>query len=302
MLSEMSFGSVAKEESDKRWLILRAKVYEEKIKAAFRYFRENGVEPIMIKGWAAADEYPEKYQRFFGDIDFCVAPHDFEKSRRLVEAEEGRKLTIDLHCGLRHLDTLEWEDLFENSVLKMLDDERIRVLRPEDHLRVLCVHWLTDGGAEKEKLLDIFYVLKNHQNDFDWDRCLGRISQTRRGWIVKTIGAVHRYFDFNVSELPFAEESKELPRWFVEELEAEWASDARLVPIHTTLRDRREFWKQLKKRFPPNAIQATVDMEGKFDDSSRVFYQFGSILLRLKPSIKRVVEAIGIFLNLKKGK
>src|SRR5688500_4699209 len=101
-------------DNDTRWLILRAKIAEENIKTAFRLFRENDVEPILIKGWAAAREYPEGCFRHSSDIDLCVAPIDFDKSLGIIASESGIKLNIDLHKGLRHLDTVGWEHLFEN--------------------------------------------------------------------------------------------------------------------------------------------------------------------------------------------
>ncbi|HVE55947.1 MAG TPA: nucleotidyltransferase family protein, partial [Pyrinomonadaceae bacterium] len=185
-------------EDEKRWLILRTKVYEEKIKAAFDLFRANGIEPILIKGWAVGREYPEKFRRTYSDIDLCVVPADYEKSLKIIAAGEGLALNVDLHCGLRHLDTVEWDALFENSFTVPLGEVEVRILRPEDHLRVLCVHWLNDGGAYKERLLDIFYLLENHSNDFDWERCFGKISQNRREWIIKTIAVVHKYHKLDV--------------------------------------------------------------------------------------------------------
>jgi len=283
-------------EDEKRWLILRTKVYEEKIKAAFGLFRASNIEPILIKGWAAAREYPEKYRRTFSDIDLCVPPEDYEKSLKLIESGEGQKLNVDLHCGLRHLDTLEWKDLFENSVPELLDDVKVRVLRPEDHLRVLCVHWLNDGGAYKERLLDIYYLLENHTDNFDWDRCFGKISKNRRDWIIKTIAVVQKYHKLDVSKMPFGGELELIPDWFTKTLEKEWASEIKLLPLHTLLGNGREFWKQVKKRFPPNAIQSTIDMEGPFDDAPRIYYQIGSVVYRLKPSIARIFKSIKIYL------
>jgi len=284
-------------EDEKRWLILRTKVYEEKIKAAFKLFRGDAIEPILIKGWAVAKEYPEKYQRIFSDIDLCVPADDYERSLKIVAGKSAQTLNIDLHCGLRYLDTLEWEDLFENSVLELIDDVEVRILRPEDHLRVLCVHWLNDGGAYKERLLDICYLLENNAGKFDWNRCFGKISKNRREWIIKTIAVAHKYYDFDVSELPFAEETNLIPRWFVKTLEREWASETKLIPLHTLLGKRKEFWKQIKKRFPPNAIEATIEMEGPIDDSRRGYYQIGSIFLRLKPSVIRVYTSLKIHLR-----
>ena len=274
-------------QDERRWRVLRVRIAEENIKKAFRFFRAKGVEPVLIKGWAAAVEYPEKYLRPFGDMDLCVAPALFDKALQLLENPEVRNLNIDLHCGLRHLDTVDWELLFENSVLENIDDVPVRVLRREDHLRVLCVHWLTDGGAYREKLLDIFYLLENRSKKFDWDLCFAPIDETRRQWIVKTVALVHKFHTLDVKRIPFAEELETIPKWLLEALDKEWASERKLQPILSTLGDRKEFWMQIKKRFPPNAIQSTIELNGRFDESSRVYYQIGSIFVRLKPSIER---------------
>lgn len=292
---------ISADENERRWLILRNRVYEENIKAAFHLFRACGIEPILIKGWAAAHEYPEKHRRIFNDIDLCVAPVDYPKSLEIVEAEEGKRLNIDLHDGLRHLDTYDWDDLFENSRIVKLDNVGVRILRAEDHLRVLTVHWLTDGGAYREKLSDIYYLLENRAGNFDWDRCFGKLSETRRGWIKKTVAVVHSEFELDVSTIPFADELNDIPRWFLTALEKEWASETNLKPLHTLLGKRREFWKQLTKRFPPNAIQATVEMEGKFDDAPRFYYQIGSIWVRITPSFKRMYNSLKIYFGKKRA-
>jgi hypothetical protein len=285
---------------DKRWFLLRAKISQENIKTAFRLFRENGVEPILIKGWAAAKEYPETYMRHFSDIDLCVAPEEFEKSLGLISTDPGKGLNIDLHKGLRHLDTVDWECLFQNSEIVQIDDVGVRILCPEDHLRVLCVHWLTDGGAYKEKLLDIYYLLQNNSDSFDWELCFELINKRRRDWIIKTIAVVHRHHNLEISKLPFAAELDSLPGWFIKALEKEWASETKLKDIHAIWSNKEEFWKQLKKRLRPNPIQATVFMEGNFDESSRLYYQLGSFYLRLIPSLRKSIHRIKM--NLQRNK
>ncbi len=277
-----------------RWLSLQAKVSEEKIKKAFSLFRQSNIEPILIKGWAIAREYPQIYQRSYSDIDLCVPPDLFEQSRRILLSQEARALNIDLHNGLRHLDTFDWDDLFENSKVLSIDGCLVRILRPEDHLRVLCVHWLTDGGAHKEKLLDLYYLIENRRADFDWERCLGKLSDTRRDWIIRTVGLVCKYYRLEPELLPFAGEIEFQPKWLVKTLEKEWASNLPLKPLHTLLGNRIELWEQITKRIPPNAIQATIEMEGKLDESSRLYYQLGSFVLRVIPSVKRVYTALKI--------
>jgi hypothetical protein len=283
---------LTEQENENRWLILRAKVEDERIKAAFRLLRDNGIEPILIKGWAVAREYPERHRRVSSDIDLAVSPGRYKEGLELISNVEYGKLNIDLHCGLRHLDTLEWDKLFQNSRLELIDDVNIRILCPEDHLRVLCVHWLTDGGAYKERLLDIFYLLQNNSKNFDWEKCFQPLDENRRDWIKKTVTLVHRYHNLSDLSLPFAIESDSIPGWFMNALEKEWASETRLNAIHAVLGNRKEFRRQLKLRISPNSIQSTVLMEGKFDDSSRLYYQAGSILLRLKPSIRKTLRLL----------
>ena len=56
--------------------------------------------------------------------------------------------------------------------------------------------------------------------------------------------------------------------------------------------DARTFFYQLRKRIPPNPVQATVDCEGAFDERSRVGYQIRDLFTRLRPSISRVLPVL----------
>jgi hypothetical protein len=276
--------------NEERWLILRARMIEENVVAAFEHLRAHGIEPVLIKGWAAARWYPQKYRRIFADIDLAVAPELFEKTVGLLNDEKSRSLNIDLHRGLRHLDTAPWPDLYKNSRLVRLDRTDVRILSPEDHLRVLCVHWLNDGGSDKDKLLDIYYAVKNRPEDFSWERCLGAVAPNRRDWIFITIGLTRKYFDLDVSDLPFAAKTERLPAWIVQTIENEWTSGVRLKPIWTVSGSRSEFWQQIKKRFPPNPLQSTVEMDGVFDGRSRHYYQFVSFSKRLRTSFLNLLK------------
>ena len=69
-----------------RWNLLALKKAEKFILEAFRVFRQHEIEPILIKGWAAARYYPPDTPRFFGDTDLAVSAGDFQKARSLIEA------------------------------------------------------------------------------------------------------------------------------------------------------------------------------------------------------------------------
>jgi hypothetical protein len=275
-----------------RWHLLAKKKSEAMMVSAFRGLRTHGIEAVLIKGWAAARSYPDDVPRFFGDIDLAVASEDFETASELVQDPGSGVRGVDLHRELRHLDTLDWKTLLENSQTVPVEGEQIRILSAEDHLRVMCVHWLTDGGESRDRLWDIFYAVKNRPAGFDWDKCLAVVDPNRRGWVVATIGLAHKYLDLEIDDLPFGEEARQLPGWLTKCVQREWRNGVTLRPLHTALDDARTFVTQIRKRIPPNPIQATIDCEAAFDDKSRVVYQIRDIFIRLWPSIPRVVPAL----------
>jgi hypothetical protein len=277
---------------DLRWHLIRYKFQEHNIAKAFELFRENSIEPVLIKGWAASRNYPVNEERVFLDIDLCVAPRDYTRAVEILAGIDRQKLLVDLHNGLRHLDTVDWDNLFENTELVKLQDTEVRLLRSEDHLRVLCVHWLTDGASNRERLWDIYYAVKNRPPDFDWNRCLGSVEEKRRKWVACAVGLAHLYLGLELEDTPFVAEVKHIPGWVIETVEKEWKSDERLIPLHQCLHDKKKLFKQIKKRIPPNPIQATIEMEGDFDNKPRLLYQIGDIFLRLRPSVMRLIKAL----------
>ncbi len=275
-----------------RWHKLLMRRFEVGLIAAFENFRAAGIEPILFKGWAAARNYPPDRPRFFGDADIAIRREDFENAARLITTDGFASVGIDLHREFRHLDTVPWKTLFARSEVVVVDGTGIRILCSEDHLRVLCVHWLTDGGAYKDRLWDIYFAVERRPKDFDWDRCLNSVSKTRRRWVITTIALANRYLGLDVSALPFEAETEHIPNWIIRCVEQEWTTDVRLRPLHTCLRQPAILYQQILKRLPPNPIQATIDTEGEFDEGSRFRHQIGSIFVRIRPSTKRIVDAL----------
>jgi hypothetical protein len=266
-----------------KWEILLAKTHESQIISAFEFFRKNNIEPILIKGWAAAVNYPPTRKRRFGDTDLAVPPEDFEKGLTLIKQPGMAGHFIDLHNGLRQLDKLSWNSLYANSILKPLQDSLIRVLSEEDHLRLLSVHWLIDGGRFKDKLWDIYYAVENRRPDFDWDRCLNVVSPIRRRWVVCAIGIAHAYLGLNISGLPFENEAGSIPTWIKKCVEKEWKYNYNFEPILTSTHDSRLLVHQILRRLPPNPIRATIEAEGDLYGNRRALYQAKVIANRLGP-------------------
>ena len=277
---------------DFRWNLLQRKAAEVRASKAFTIFRRHGIEPILIKGLAATQFYPQKAARESIDMDLAVSENDFDAATVIARSAEAAGLAIDLHRELRHLDTVAWDDLLRNSRLLPFENGDIRVLRPEDHLRVLCIHWLTDGGSNKGRLWDIYYLIENRPADFDWDRFLNVVDANRRRWLTCALGLASRYLGLDLTGTPVEGEARDLPQWLTKTVEREWASETRLVPLEVSIHDPKTLLPQIKRRFRPNPIWATLNMNGSFDAKTRFFYQIGSALKRIPSSYRRISETI----------
>lgn len=277
---------------DRRWEKLYAAKLEVETVEAFKYFRSFGIEPLLIKGWAAARNYPKEKVRSYFDIDLSVSAADFEAANNLRKSEKGSRLSIDLHRELRHLDTRPWAEILSDSKLISLAGYDVRIPSAEDHLRILATHWLNDGGERKDKLWDIYYAVENRPPDFQWHKCLDCVSENRRAWLITTVLLAHKYLGLQIDDLPFAGEAGRLPKWLTDTVEREWSSGVRLRPLPVTMNNRREFFRQLRKRIPPNPIQATVEYDGNLLNGPRFWYQLASMGRRVTPSLK------GLFIKL----
>lgn len=273
-----------------RWKMLQRQVQELRIATIFKALDEQRIEALLIKGWAAARNYPQPFERLSLDVDAAVKPESYAAAEKYLEEREIRG--VDLHEGLRHLDTLAWNRLYARAETVEIGGARVKILCAEDHLRVLCAHWLGDGGADKERLRDIFYAVENRPVDFDWERCLDAAGLKRRKWTVCAVGLARKYLGLDLAHTPLVDEAKDLPRWLTETVEREWTRNIRLKPLHLCLGSGKEFYEQIKLRVPPNPIQATVDVGGAFDEGTRVPHQIGSLFVRFKPSLKRIGQVI----------
>jgi hypothetical protein len=272
-------------------LLLTYKVQQQRLEKVWQQFEAAGFKPILIKGWAAALKYPNPAERLSVDVDLVVEPEDFDKAQDFLNANQF-DLAIDLHEGARHLDSVSFAGLFASSVTKPCGRASIRVLSEEDHLRILSVHWLTDGGGYKDRLWDIYHAVNNRSADFSWAKCLDSVSPKRKFWTVCAIGLAHQYLGLKTDDLPFRDEFKNIPRWVHRALEKEWADEVRLIPLQNYLHDKKNLWKQIKKRIPPNPITATILVGGAIDNTPRIFYQAANIFQRSIPSWQRIRQTL----------
>jgi hypothetical protein len=145
---------------------------------------------LIVKGWTAARLYAEPGLRPYGDIDVCVAPAQHRAAGEAL-ADSVPSIDVDLHCGLAVnsrmiADLPSFETAWERAPQVTLGDTEIRVLAPEDHLALLCVHLLTHGAWRPLWLCDVAAMLESASEDFAWDRCLGR-SRRLATWVRSTV-------------------------------------------------------------------------------------------------------------------
>ena len=265
-----------------KWRILQYRLNSVFAQKAFEICRSNKLEPILIKGFSLAAFYPNPWQRSFSDTDLAFSSADYPKAQQILRSGEFTQMAFDIHRELRHLDSVSWNELFDRSEFLDLDSTKIRVLCPEDLLRVTCVHWLTNGGEDREKLWDVYHIINNRRPEFDWETCLNSVSQNRKRWIICTIGLAHKFLGLDLSGTPIKPEATDLPKWLTRRVEKEWTSGIRLMEFRDAKRlGYKTFVQQMWKRFPPNPITATINCEGDLDARTRIFYQIRDIFKRL---------------------
>ncbi len=73
---------------------LQAAIHEREIKKLFTLLRQADIEPILIKGWAVAQLYPEKGLRPHDDIDLIVRPDQYQAAKSALSNWREKR---DLH-------------------------------------------------------------------------------------------------------------------------------------------------------------------------------------------------------------
>jgi putative nucleotidyltransferase-like protein len=258
--------------------------HERKLVEVFRVLRSSEVEPILIKGWAIARAYPEAGLRPSGDIDLYVSPEQHAKARAVLNAARRQQYWVDLdHDEISRFSDFNFAELSGRSELVNLDGTEIRVMSAEDHLRILCLHLLKHGAWRPLWLCDVGAALESRLPNFDWDRCFGR-NKRRADWIACTIGLANRLLGAELGDVPVKNRANSLPGWLISSVLKQWGAPypPNLTSFATQL--KAGWWKPdilsaIRQRWP-SPIQATVDANGRFDNTTRLPFQLGNCIAR----------------------
>jgi hypothetical protein len=263
---------------------LQSAIHERDIEQALNLFRCAGVEPVLVKGWAIARLYPEVGLRPYGDLDLCVAPGKYPAASLALEKETDTTYKVDLHRGFKTLDDKSWDELWSRSYLVKLGDLEVRVLCPEDHLRVLCFHFLREGAWRPLWLCDIAVGLEMRPADFDWGLFSGS-NDRRQKWFACAITLAHQLLGANMDGVPEAIRNASLPSWLLPSVLKAWEvramSKRHRTPTSTAWRNPNQAFRlEYLRSHWPNPIEATIGVNGPFNEMPRLPFQVGNCAVR----------------------
>ncbi|MGH8598654.1 MAG: nucleotidyltransferase family protein [Gammaproteobacteria bacterium] len=275
---------------------LYAGLHEADIEQIIELLRAAGVDPLLIKGRAAAQFYAERGLRPYGDIDLCFETGQYAQALPVLESPEGRTINVDPHDGLDRFYGLSLEELLSRSQMMKVGKIEVRVPCFEDHLRILCIHFLKHGAWRPLNLCDVAAGLEAQPSSVDWDRCLGN-DKRRARWVACTIGLAHQLLGARLDGVPAEARADRLPRWLVPAVLKQWEKpypEWNETPerLSTHLRKPSRLKTELVKRWP-NPIKATMYFSAPFNDFPRLPFQLCSVVSQGARFLARLPKAMG---------
>ncbi|MBV9582500.1 MAG: nucleotidyltransferase family protein [Chloroflexi bacterium] len=195
-----------------RFHALEATLRARDLRRVVTTLRQAGVEPLLMKGWAAAQAYPELGLRPYSDIDLFVQPEWHDRAARALADLGPRGTPVDLHAVIPDMPDRTPEVLYARSRELSLDGMPVRVLGPEDHLRFLCLHLLRHGVRRPLWLCDVGAAVEALPPDFDAAVCLeGELRRSE--WVTCVLQLAHRLLGARLDGWPAKVRDPAPPHW-----------------------------------------------------------------------------------------
>ncbi len=284
-----------------------------------RLFNCNNVNALLFKGWAVARYYSGPHLRPMGDVDLCALPgrfdelvdflhrHGFRQFESTDRANRGRvmcfatpggwpgnELTIDLHERLDRFFLPPLEDVYARAVPLHVGHHSFLTLSAEDHLRLVTIHFLQDGGWRPLSLCDVAAMLETLPPAFDWDLCLGSDLRRRR-WMACTLQLAHELLGAHLDNVPQHCRVDQVPGWLRATVLREWKkpfSEHHARPLIGYI------WRHRPSRLVgevlarwPNPIRSTVELDADFSSLPRLPYQLALFARRVGYGVLREVRS-----------
>ena len=271
---------------------LEADVHALRATDALGRLADVGVEALLVKGWAIARHYPEVGLRPYTDLDLIVRPGQAGAARAALAAPPPVAVPVDLHDGPARLDAPSFDALAARADAAQLGPCPIRVLGPEDHLRLLALHALRHGLFRPLWLVDLAIALEIRPPGFDWARCLGA-EPRQADWVTSALALAGRFLGARLEDTPAAGRTGTLPDWLIEAVLRNWArgtGTSHLAPVFrallSELRRPARAWREARRRWD-RPIEATMEVGGPFDHRPRWPFQVAAVLGRVRAAGRR---------------
>lgn len=258
---------------------LQVAIHEEKVGKVFRLLRQASVDALLAKGWAAAGLYADAGYRPAGDIDICVRPEQFKVAAEVLRGPEANDCWVDLHKQFDEISDTTFDEIYARSTVVKIDEEPIRLLGPEDHLALFCIHLLKHGAWRPLWLCDVSAAVESQPSGFSWEIVLGK-SKRRARLIGCAIGLAEAMLGARTKQLPLEAALTTIPGWLVSGVLDHWSNlypgnrlPMRPAPLMAdNLKQRRNIVKSVLERWP-DPITATFNRKGQFNSWPRLPYQ-----------------------------
>jgi len=274
---------------------LYAGLHEAEIEQVITRLHAAGIEPVLLKGRAIADLYPEHGLRPYGDVDLCFSKQHYELALSALKSPEFKDSNVDAHEELDEIYGLSFDELLMSSQMKTVGKVAVRTPCAEHHLRILCIHFLKHGAWRPLSLCDVAVAIEARRADFDWDRCLGK-DNLIVDWVSCAIGLAHRLLGARIEDTPVAPRALQLPRWLVPAVLRQWENpypqenEATELMI-THLRKRSGVMRAIGKRWP-NPILATVYFRAPFNSLPRFPFQLSNYISQAARFLATLPKAV----------
>ena len=190
--------------------------------------REIDIEPIVLKGWAVARLYRDRAHRPYQDLDLLMPAGSASRAAEGLASDPILRAGVDLHASTQDLPGRSWVDLVAASRAAPLPDGgSVRVLGPEDRLRLAALHFWRHRAERPLWLVDIAVMVECLSSEFDWDRCL----TGRRADAFRVQCAVELAVHLLGARTPLGHSAPKpvrLPSWVTDAVYRQWAVDRRV--------------------------------------------------------------------------
>lgn len=210
--------------------------------------RENGVEPVLLKGQGVAQNYRNPMHRQCGDIDLYIGKGNYAKVNNLLRAEatgeheenhkhssiEWHGVTIENHCTLTRLSAPAADRFLQQEIRQWHNSDRCRALQVEECTATLpplafevvyilthsALHFLNEGIGLRQVCdwASLLHHQREHIDRQEVNRLLKGMGLTKAARIFGVVAV--KYLHLPAEELPVSFSDKDIPTgdWLLKDI------------------------------------------------------------------------------------